>query len=134
MTDMFGRRPFKTVVREVVAELGGRAKQGDVVESVKHRMTMAEYQEWSESAFRRAVLNSSKTRSSTLGLDAVYGTGEEVSALRLFSPAEFEEKAREAARNHRYSRDLVYRLSDLCMEAHGLTFDADVVLSEEAAA
>lgn len=133
MRDLFGNRPFQAVAKETLAALGGRAPHDALVEAVQHRLTMHEYKAWADRAFRSAVINSVKSKAAN-DLDAVYGTGEEVSALRLFTVEEFEDKARSAARLSKSNRNLVFVLSDLCMEAHGRTFDPEQVVNSEQAA
>lgn len=85
MSDLFGRRPFQTVVREVHAALGADCIHDELVESVKRTMTIAEYDAWSSPAFRAAVVKAAKSRGSRDGTDAVYESRGRVKALRLFS-------------------------------------------------
>lgn len=130
--DLFGRRPMRTVAREVLESLGGRAGRDDLIEGVRHKLTVAEYDVWSAAAFRRDVLASVKSRASQQGESAVYGIGDEVAALTLFSVEEFRAKAVHAASLSKANHALVYRLAELCLSVHGTTFDADDVIGRSA--
>lgn len=133
MTDLFGRRPLRSVVRECRMALGGRAKRNELVEAVRNTLTMAEYQAWADRAFRQAVLAGSKSSVAEAGEEAVYGVGEEVSSLALFTIDEFLEKALYVARLSASNRATVYALAAQCELIHGQTFDAEAVLEEAAA-
>lgn len=130
--DLFGRRPMRAVAREVLESLGGRAARDELVEGVRHKLTVAEYDIWSAAAFRRDVVAAVKTRASEQGEAAVYGIGDEVAALALFSVEEFEAKALHAARLSKANGALVYRLAELCLSVHGQTFDAEQVIGRSA--
>lgn len=133
MGDLFGRRGLRAVVTEAREALGGRVGRDDLVNEVKARLTLAEYEKWLVRAFRQAVFNAAKSRRGARG-EAVYAVGGEIGPLYLFSVDEFEAKARSLARLSSANREVVFELQSVCLDAHGETFDAEKILSEEGAA
>lgn len=134
MPDLFVKRGLRTVVLDALDMLGGRAARDELVAEVKGRLTLSEYEEWLEPAFRRAVVTAAKSRGSVEGAEAIYEIGGDVAPLRLFSVEEFTAKARSIAQLSKANKEMVYELSRICRKVHGSTFDADAILREVGAA
>jgi hypothetical protein len=135
MSDLYGKRTLTTVTRDAFKDLGERCHRDDLVEAVRHSLSMAEFQDWSDRAFRQAVLKATKRSVADAGADAAYGLEDgTVSTLRLFSVEDFEEKARQMCRQVKATREAIVRLAEVCQQVHGSTFDVDSVLAEERAA
>jgi hypothetical protein len=132
-TDLFDRRSFTTIVRDAHVRLGRDCTPDDLLAAVRKSITLDEYESWSEPAFRAAVLKAAKSRVSTAGADAVYEADGKVTALRLFSIEQFEQKARELASISRANFEAIRQLAAVCAEVHGRTFDAEQIISKVAA-
>lgn len=123
-------RSLTQVVRQVVAERGGRITRDELVAAVREAMTADEYERWSSAAFRRAVLSASKSSTRSSGTSAVYATGKEVSALRHFTYEEFLTKAVECAWTATGQEAVVYQLAEACYRIHGRSFDPGEVMDD----
>lgn len=130
--NLFGTRSLRSVVNECRETLGGRAKRDELIDAVRNTLTMAEFQAWCDRAFRRAVLDASKSTVANAGADAVYAVDEEVATLRLFTFDEFKAKARSIAQLSKSNRSTVTLLAEQCNNVHGRTFDVDEMLAEVA--
>lgn len=127
--DLFGNRSLAGIARAVIEEHGGKVGHDDLVQGVRHVMTIAEFDEWVAASFRQAVIRAGKRSVTSSGEDAVYGTGDELVALRLFSVDDFETQARKLARQADASVGAVLRLAEACEAIHGRTFDVEAVLA-----
>jgi hypothetical protein len=130
VSDMFGKRSFESVVHEALTSLGGRAKRAELVDQVRHTLSVAEFETWKDRAFSSAVVRAAKSSAKGAGSESVYSVGEELAPLRLFTVEEFTDKARHLARLHRANRDQVWRLAEVCENVHGRSFDAQAILAE----
>lgn len=130
-SDLFGRRSLHQIVGAVMTALGNQAAIRVVVDGVRHVASKDEWEWHAEKAMANAIRGELRRPSEDSGdLPEYLAVGGVYKALRLFEPVDYEEKARDYAKLGRANRDKVYALAEACREAHGTTFDANVICVE----
>lgn len=128
-TDLFGRRPFAAVVRDVRERLG-RCPRDALVQGVRQTITLDEYEEWARAAFNSAVVRASKSRILDKGGAAVIGVADEVSPVEQLTFDELVDKAYAIARQHNSLRLVVYAIDEIAVNEYGQSIEPDRILAE----
>src|SRR3990167_7483303 len=97
--DLFGRRSLHEIVRAVMTSLGHQAPIRAVVSGVRHVATKDEW-EWHAEAAMAGSIRTELRRpgEENTGMPEYLAVGGVYKALRLFEPADYEEKARDYAK------------------------------------
>lgn len=127
--DLFDRRSLGEIVSVVMERLGHQAPIASVVVGVRSVATKDEYEVYAERGLAPQIRRE-LTRMNEKGLPEYLSVNGQYTAIRLFDPADYEDKARDYAKRGKENVAKIYVLAETCEEVHGVSFDPAAICAE----